>query len=69
MTTISAPRAAATPFESVLLRAASALDRFVATRLEQRGALVYRRATQARMAALGARDAAEARGAIGILPR
>ncbi len=46
MTTISASRSgiAVTPFEGMLLRAASALDRFVSARLELRGGAAYRRA-------------------------
>ena len=69
MTTVSAARAAVTPFESLLLHAASALDLFVAARLERRGGPAYRRAAETRTTGLGARGAAEARGAIGMLPR
>ena len=71
MTAISAPRVStgATPFERTLLHAASALDRFVASRLERRGATEYRRADDARRAYSVTRDAAHARGALGLLPR
>ena len=71
MTTISAPvaRTAATRFESLLLRAASALDGFVAARLEQRCSEVYRGVAQTQAASAAARGAAQARGAIGVLPR
>ena len=69
MTTISASRAAVTPFESMLLHAASALDIFVASRLERRGSPASRRAIGAQTAGSAARDAAQARGAIGMLPR
>ncbi len=71
MTTISASRSTAgtTPFESMLLGAASAVDDFVAGRLERRGSAVYRRAARTAAAGAAARDAAQARGAIGILPR
>jgi hypothetical protein len=65
----SAARNAATPFESLLLRAASAVDQLVAARLEQRGGTVYRRAAATQAAAAAARGAAQARGAIGVLPR
>ena len=71
MTAISAPRVrtGATPFERALLGAASALDRFVANRVERRGDTGYRRAHQAQLSFAAARDAARARGAIGLLPR
>ena len=69
MSTASAARAAVTPFESMLLHAASALDLFVAARLERRGGPAYRRAAETWTTGLGARGAAEARGAIGMLPR
>ena len=65
----SVARTAATPFESLLLRAASALDHFVAVRLEERGGAVHRRAAATQAAAAAARGAAQARGAIGMLPR
>ena len=59
MTAISAPaaRTGATPLESLLLRASSALDDHIAARLDRRASAVYRCA------------AAQARGAIGVLPR
>ena len=71
MTAISASRVSsgATPFERTLLSAASALDRFVAGRLELRGGSEYRRAHDAQLAFAATRDAAQARGAIGLLPR
>ena len=71
MTAISASvaRTGATPFESLLLRAASALDHFVAARLEQRDSSAYRRAAAIQAAGAAARGAAQARGAIGVLPR
>jgi hypothetical protein len=71
MTAISAPRviAGATPFERALLHAASALDGYVASRLERRGTSEYRRADDARRIYSLTRDAAQARGAIGLLPR
>lgn len=71
MTTITAPRAgtALTPFEGMLLRAASALDHFVSARLELRGGAAYRRAAETRAAGEAARGAAQARSAIGMLPR
>lgn len=71
MTAISAPRVrtGATSFERVLLGAASGLDRFVANRLERRGSSEYRRADHAQSSHAATRDAAHARGAIGLLPR
>jgi hypothetical protein len=71
MTAISAPRVrtGATPFERVLLGAASGLDSFVANRLERRGGTEYRRAHRAQRSYAATRDAAQARGAIGLLPR
>ena len=71
MTAISAPRvlSGATPFERALLSAASALDRFVAHRLQRRGEAGYRRAHEAQLAFAVTRDAAQARGAMGLLPR
>jgi len=71
MTAISTPlvRAAATPFERILLGAASGLDGFVAHRLELRGGTEYRRAHRAQTAHAAAREAAQARSAIGLLPR
>ena len=71
MTAITSPRvsAGATLFERALLGAASALDRFVAERLERRGEPEYRRAHDAQFAFVAGRDAAQARGVIGLLPR
>lgn len=76
MTTITAhhvvsSRAAArtTAFDRALLQAASALDAFVATRLERRADAARRRSVAVQDAAAGARSAAEARAAIGVLPR
>jgi hypothetical protein len=71
MTAISSPRVStgATPFERALLGAASALERFVAERLERRGGAGYRRANDAQVAFVAERDAAHARGVIGLLPR
>lgn len=71
MTAISAPRplTRATPFERTLLHAASAIDRFVALRLERRSNPEYRRAHEARARSVSFRDAAVARGAIGVIPR
>jgi len=59
----------ATPFERTLLHAASALDLFVSARLERRGSAVHRRAAAVQSAAAVLRRDAEARGAIGLLPR
>jgi hypothetical protein len=71
MTAISAPSVGtgATPFERALLAAASSLDRFVANRLERRGGTEHRRAHEAQLAFAATRDAAQALGAIGLLPR
>ncbi|MCR2763756.1 hypothetical protein NQ152_09575 [Microbacterium sp. zg.B48] len=71
MTAVSAPRVLprATPFERALLRAASGLDRYVAARVDRRGHPAYRRAAEARSHAVTLRAAAEARGAMGVLPR
>ena len=71
MTTISASRSAvgATPLESLLLGAASAVDDFVAGRVERRGTAAHRRVGETVAAFAAARDAAHARGAIGLLPR
>lgn len=71
MTTISASRAgiAVTPFEGMLLRAASALDHFVSARLERRGGAAYRRAAETQASGEAARGAAQALGAIGMIPR
>jgi hypothetical protein len=69
MTAITAHHFETTPFERVLLRAASALDQIVAGRLERRAT----RSEGARAAA-GAkheqsRAVAQASGALGLLPR
>jgi hypothetical protein len=71
MTAISAPRVrtGATAFERTLLGAASALDRFVAVRLERRSGAEYGRAHAAQLAFVARRDAAQARGVMGLLPR
>jgi len=76
MTTITAhhvvsSRSAArtTAFERALLQAASSLDAFVATRLERRSDAARRRSVEVQDAAVRSRSAAEARGALGILPR
>ena len=71
MTAISAPRTSAgiTPFERSLLRAASTLDAFVTHRLTRRASAEYRRATAVQSGAVAIRDAAQAHGAIGLLPR
>lgn len=71
MTAISAPRTSAgiTPFERSLLRASSAMDRFVGQRLERRASAGYRRATAAQSSSVAVRDAAQAGAAIGLLPR
>jgi len=71
MTAVTAARTAtrATPFERTLLRAASALDEFVAARVERRGGAEYRRAAEAQSGVVAVRRSAEARGVIGMLPR
>jgi hypothetical protein len=76
MTTITAhhvvsSRAAArtTAFERALLQAASALDAFVASRLERRADDGRRRSVAVQDAAARTRAAAEARAALGVLPR
>jgi len=69
MTTISAHHAAPNAFERALLHAASALDSFVTVRLESRSGAVHRRLIEAQSAASALRGQAEARGAIGLLPR
>ena len=58
-----------TRFDRSLLRAASLLDAVVAARLERRGTGRWRDALASQTAAADARRAAQARGAIGILPR
>ena len=69
MTAITAHHFETTPFERVLLRAASALDHFVAARLERRAA----RSTGSRSVAAAtheqSRAVAQAFGAMGLLPR
>lgn len=71
MTAISAPsvRIHITPFERTLLRTSAAIEQYVGMRLERRAGAESRRATSAQLAAVTARSAAQARGAIGILPR
>jgi hypothetical protein len=71
MTAISAPRVrtGATPVERMLLSAASALDAFVAGRLERRTDTGRRHAHDAQRSFAAAREVAQARGAIGLLPR
>jgi len=71
MTAISTPRLSSgvTPLERMLLRAASALDVFVAGRLERRSAVDPRGAYEAQRSFAAAREAAQARGAMGLLPR
>lgn len=76
MTTISAHDlavrgfgSAATTFERALLRAASALDAYAVARHERRHDADRRRALIAQTRATGARRDAEARAAIGIIPR
>ncbi|HEX5729105.1 hypothetical protein [Microbacterium sp.] len=69
MTAISADHAAPTAFERTLLNAASALDAFVAVRLERRDGAVHRRLVEAQAAASALRVEAEAERAIGLLPR
>ncbi len=58
-----------TGFERTLLRAASALDAFVVTRLERRDGDELRRVQLAQDATAEARRSAQARGAMGVLPR
>ena len=69
MTAITAHHFETTAFERVLLRAASALDHFVAARLERRAT----RSTGARSVAAAtheqSRAVAQAFGAMGLLPR
>ncbi|WP_106814058.1 hypothetical protein [Microbacterium timonense] len=76
MSTITAPElsvrafgSSTTRFERALLRAASALDAYVLTRLERRDAAARRDALAAEAAATGARRAAEALASVGMLPR
>jgi len=65
----SRSQARTTAFERTLLQAASTLDAFVAARLERRASAARRDAIAAQDAATRTRSAAEARGALGILPR
>ncbi|HWS52216.1 MAG TPA: hypothetical protein VN241_14495 [Microbacterium sp.] len=68
--TFTASREArATGIDRALLRAASTLDSFVVARIERRSGAEHRRAASAQAAALRARRDAEARGAMGLLPR
>ncbi|MFC8682398.1 hypothetical protein ACFT30_12830 [Microbacterium ureisolvens] len=76
MTTITADELAvrgfqssATRFDRTLLRAAAALDAYALGRVERRHDAVQRRALTAQDVAAGARQEAEALGAIGMLPR
>jgi len=76
MTTITAhhvvsSRTAArtTAFERALLQAASTLDAFVATRLERRSDEARGHSVEVQDAAARTRSAAEARAALGLLPR
>ena len=62
-------RASATRFDRALLRAASALDAYVVSRVLKRGDAEERRALTAQAAADGVRREAEARAAMGMLPR
>jgi Mg-chelatase subunit ChlD len=71
MTAISAPRTLTrtTSFERTLLRAASTLDHIVEVRLERRSSTAHRAAVDAQSSFAARRRSAEARGAIGLLPR
>jgi hypothetical protein len=71
MTAISAPRVRtdATPVEHMLLSAASALDAFVTGRLERRTDTGRGHAYDVQRSFAAAREAAQARGAMGLLPR
>ncbi|MBW9108439.1 hypothetical protein [Microbacterium ureisolvens] len=62
-------RASATRFDRALLRAASALDAYVVARVEKRDDAQERRALTVQAAASTARREAEARAAVGMLPR
>jgi hypothetical protein len=62
-------RASATRFDRALLRAASALDAYVVARVEKRDDAQERRALTVQAAASTARREAEARAAMGMLPR
>ena len=68
-TTLSFSASSPTRFERTLLRAASALNGFVVVRLERRTGSGSRHALAAQNAVIRRRRDAEARGAIGILPR
>jgi hypothetical protein len=61
--------ASSTAFERALLRTASALDAYVIARVQRRDARPRRAALIAQAAAGDARRDAEARAAIGLLPR
>jgi hypothetical protein len=68
MTALIAPRSVRTTrFERMLLTTAAGMDRFVATRLERRGATVP--PLSAQTAAIDARTDALATGSLGMLPR
>lgn len=70
MTTLTAPVASTTTsFERALLRTAATLDAYVTMRLTRRAGAEHRRASIAQHDAVASRAAAQARGAIGILPR
>jgi len=76
MTTITAHHVAShqapartTAFERALLQAASTLDAFVATRLAHRSDAGRRQSVAVQDAAARTRSAAEARAALGVLPR
>lgn len=71
MTAITAPRSLgrATSFERMLLRTAAVLDGFVAARLAHRASEIHRAAVDVQASFAAVRRAAEARAAIGILPR
>ncbi|TDN92767.1 hypothetical protein [Microbacterium sp. BK668] len=65
MTAVTSHRIPTTPIDRALLRAASALDAFVAHRVQRRSVAVPVAAT----AHDAARSRAQALGAIGIMPR
>ncbi|GAA1674843.1 hypothetical protein [Microbacterium lacus] len=71
MTAVPAPRTLVrvTRFERLLLAAASAIASHVDARLEHRAGPAYRAATQVRNGMEESRRAAQARGAVGLLPR
>ena len=66
MTALTSHQISTTTVDRALLRAASALDRFVEVRLERRAAIVVSPTAAQHDAS---RTAAQALGAIGILPR